>query len=144
MEEVVKRFLVVEDSSVASGLLVGLLRVLYATDADILVSTCPEDALHRLDREDFDLLILDLNFDCSPPECTIEAFAGHMQNMPCIVISAFCDEATIKLAEDNGADCCIPKGELSLNMLRIATRLAFCEHQLAKMAKVAGLCQKVV
>jgi hypothetical protein len=72
-----------------------------------------------------------------------------MKRMPTVVVTGMksltgeargpCDTALVDAACEAGADCVVPKGELSLAFLRVAVRLAFVEHKVQEMAKVAGV-----
>lgn len=142
-----KRVLVVEDSKTCAAIMTAQLEQVFG-GAEVDGTDDAQCALLRLDTVDYDLLVLDLMLPGSPPDKTLRDFSPYMRRLPTVIVSGMrnlsgdkgpCDAELLEAAESAGANCVIPKGELSLTFLRYAVRLAFVEHKLEEMAKVAGV-----
>ncbi len=132
-----QKILVVEDNAQCAALAKGLLEQVYVTaGADVKVAGTAADGLGALNTYGFDMLILDLDLPDSDTHKTLESFSAHIKRLATIVVSGYCTPDVIAEANRVGADVWIPKEDLSLTTLRLATRLATLEHGADKMANV--------
>jgi len=110
------------------------------------------DALNRLDREQFDLILLDLMLPDSMGFETLTRVQETAPALPVIVLTVVADETMALEAVQRGAQDYLIKGELSSRMLVWAIRYAIerqrqlsaLEHELRSLERLARPPQATV
>jgi CheY-like chemotaxis protein len=93
---------------------------LVATDIGEAANTA--DAVELLDREDRDLVVVEIQMPVSQGLETIAALRSHSPGLPIVVCSFHCDPATKELALAQGADVYLDKPVGSLYLKAVLRR----------------------
>lgn len=94
--------------------------------------TCAEhlnEALHRLDEECYDVVVLDLTLPDSRGISTLNSVRMHSPQVPVILLTTVNDEALAVTALQNGAQDYLIKGQVDGSMLSRSIRYAIERHQ---------------
>lgn len=110
----VKKILIVEDNELNMKLMAD---VLEEVGYDITKAEDGEMALEILDREDFDLILLDIQL---PKKSGYDVLKEMKKNIPTIVVSACCMEDEILKAKTSG---CLDYIKKPLNISEFITKI---------------------
>lgn len=106
------RVLLVEDSDDDALLIRRALRGLGGDVVSTRVET-PEDLQSALAAQRWDLVISDNRMPAFNGLAALSIVRRQEPRLPFVMLSATIDAATAQKALDNGADCCLMKGDLS-------------------------------
>lgn len=118
------KILIVEDDIVDRKSLERLLSKSSLSISDIKFAECLNTALGFLDKEQFDVVFLDLGLPDSQGIESFSAIYAKTPNVPVIVLSGLDDEETAVLAVKKGVQDYFVKGHIDSNLLTRAVRYA--------------------
>lgn len=87
------------------------------------------EALHRLDKERYDVVVLDLTLPDSRGISTLNSVRMHSPQVPVILLTTVNDEALAVTALQNGAQDYLIKGQVDGSILSRSIRYAIERHQ---------------
>ena len=112
------RLLIVEDNDDHADLINHVLSQKSSVTFDSLRARDAKDALEKLEKNDFEVILLDLNLPDSAPEETLKTFTTRFPNLPIVVFTALADERLIANALKWGAQDYLDKSHLRNDMVR--------------------------
>ena len=86
-------------------------------------------AVHRLDEEQYDVIVLDLTLPDSQGINTLTSVRKHAPQVPVILLTSVNDEELAVMAIQNGAQDYLIKGQVDGSMLSRSIRYAIERHQ---------------
>jgi len=124
------QILLVEDDLLAAKLVRVVLDKNQTYDTEITHVTRIADALDQIERQVFDVILLDLNLPDSTAEQTLDRFGDMARQMPVIVLTGNDSEEVGVRAVQLGAQDYLVKGEYNDRILLRALRYARERHRM--------------
>jgi DNA-binding NtrC family response regulator len=84
-------------------------KILNAEGFEVALMSGADDALAALDKERFDLLLIDIKMPVRDGLCLMDALKQRKETIPIVVMSGYSTDKTINEAVQMGANIFIPK-----------------------------------
>ena len=124
MEQPTIRVLLIEDNPGDARLIQELLLEAKGGRFETALATRLSEAMERLDKDNFQLILLDLSLPDSRGIATFHKMAAHAPLVPLIVLSGLDDEALALQTVEQGAQDYLVKGQVDPRILERAIRYA--------------------
>ncbi len=118
------KVLIVENNKVDSGLLVKMVEGISSKVDMIVVAESLKECLQCLDKNEFDIVLLDLNLDDSVGVATIHRIKEKRPFLPVVIISGMEGDEIEDDIVDSGAQDYLHKGRFNLKDLNKTVRFA--------------------
>lgn len=144
MKKSPRQILLVEDNVAEAELLQELLGEVHGTQFNLTTVNRVQKALTCLEREDFDVILLDLHLPDSQGLETVTKVRGKSPTVPILVLTVLNDENIALEAVRQGAQDYLIKGQLDTTLLTRAINYAIERQQVAEKLRQQAQREKLL